>query len=529
MRLRLYNLRVKLGPVDLAALAAERLLVQPADLGEISVVKSSVDGRKRVPVQVWTLDVEIDSGDRILQRFKGDPGVVQAPPPKQDRWAGPQKLLGRRPVVVGAGPAGILCAHALSAKGYRPLLVDRGKPVKPRWKDVNAYWRHGELNPNSNVVFGDGGAGTFSDGKLYTRRNDSRNQDILKFFARLADAPDILTAGKPHLGTNRLSRALLAMHQELADQGVTLEFESSLEDLVIQDGRIQAAVINGEKVPTDAVFLATGHSARDVYRMLHRLGVAMEARPIAVGARAEHPQQMIDISQWGISEDSLGAADYMLSYNHKSTGRAGYTFCMCPGGEVVAAGTEQDGLTVNGMSYSHRAGGFGNAAVVVTVDLKDYGSNHPLAGIEFQRDLEVRAYELGGGGHVAPAQLIPDFLNGKKTESVPATSYRRGVRGADLTSILPEDIVHVMSRSLNHFSRRVEGYTGREGVLIGLETRTTSPVRIVRSPEAYESVNVAGLYPLGEGAGFAGGIMSSASDGLRAVERVAEYTGGKAK
>ena len=306
-----------------------------------------------------------------------------------------------------------------------------------------------------------------------------------------------------------------------------MRFQSRLEDLIIEGGRIRGAVVNGERIETDAVFLATGHSARDVFRMLNRRGVALEARPFAVGARAEHPQILINRSQRGTETPESGPADYMMAYNDEKRGRSAYTFCMCPGGEVVAAGTEEDGLTVNGMSYSHRADRFGNSAVVATVTPCDFGGEGPLAGIEFQRRLEVLAFRAGGGGHVAPAQRIPDFLAGRASSGEFETSYRRGVRGADLTGLLPAQVVAVMRRGIRSFGRLVNGFDGPWGVLIGLETRTSSPIRVLRDPVSYESVNVAGLYPLGEGAGYAGGITSSASDGLRAVERVAETAGKK--
>jgi uncharacterized FAD-dependent dehydrogenase len=279
-------------------------------------------------------------------------------------------------------------------------------------------------------------------------------------------------------------------------------------------------VVNGETIATDAVFLATGHSARDVYNVLAWHKVAMEARPFAVGARAEHPQALINRAQLGTNDPEIEPADYRMAFNDKRSKRSAYTFCMCPGGEVVGAATEPDGLTVNGMSYSNRADRFGNAAVVATVTPEDFGFEGPLGGLEFQRRLEMEAFRAGGGDHVAPAQRIADFLAGKPSTEVPETSYRRGVAAGDLAAILPPEVVAIMKRGLRYFARLVEGYAGPEGVLIGVETRTSSPVRVLRDPETYQSVSVAGLYPVGEGAGYAGGIMSSASDGLRAAERI---------
>jgi len=520
MKLRLFNLRTDASHPDLAGLAAARLRIDPEEILSVEVVKRSVDGRSRRPVRVYTLEVETPNAEGLLKTFAGDPGVRAAIPAKDAVYEGPRVQLAERPLVVGTGPAGLFAAWALARKGHRPLLIDRGKAVRPRWRDVNAYWRRGELNPESNVVFGDGGAGTFSDGKLYTRRNDPRNRTILEFLAELSGADEILSQGRPHLGTNRLSRALLRIKEVLADLGVEIRFETRLEDLLIESGRIRGAIAGGERIETDAVFLAAGHSARDVFDLLHRRGAALEARPMAVGARAEHPQALINRSQLGSEQPETGAADYMLSFQDRRAGRSGYTFCMCPGGEVVGASTDPEGLTVNGMSYSSRNERFGNAAVVVTVTPEDYPGEGPLAGLAFQEQIERAAYRAGGGGHVAPAQRIVDFLAGTSSRGSIETSYRRGVRAGDLAPLLPKAVVTTMRRSLAHFGRRVRGYDGGEGVLIGVETRTTSPVRIVRDGDTYQSVNVAGLYPIGEGAGYAGGIMSSASDGLRAAERI---------
>ncbi len=520
MKIRLTNLRLHDPGGDLRALAARRLGIPAEEIHSLEVVKTSVDARGHRPVRVHNLDLEVDDPKAVLSRFRGDAQVGPAPELQDAIYKGPLARPGAQPIVVGAGPAGLFLTLALLEKGYHPVVLDRGKPVRERWQDVNAYWTRGELDPESNVVFGDGGAGTFSDGKLYTRRNDPRNPQILRTFAQLADAPDVLTAGKPHLGTNRLSRALLALHQRLSGDSVDFRFGARLDDLVVEGGRVRGVVVNGETLESDTVFLATGHSARDVYRMLHRRGVALEARPFAVGSRAEHPQALINRAQLGTEVAAIEPADYMLAYNDRKRGRSAYSFCMCPGGEVVAASTDPEGLTVNGMSYSHRGDVFANAAVVVTVRPEDYGGDGPLAGLVFQESLERAAYRAGGGGHVAPAQRIPDFLEGRPSGGEIATSFRRGVRATELEPLFPPFVVPLMRRAIRYFGRLVRGYDGPEGTLIGVESRTSSPVRILRDPESYQSLNLAGLYPVGEGAGYAGGIMSSASDGLRAAERV---------
>ncbi len=520
MAIRIQNLRRIPPEIDLETLVARRLDLPEEDILSLDVVKTTTDARHHLPVRVYSLDVEVTDPESVLQKLSDDRQVAPAPPPATGSYEGPRRRMGSQPLVVGTGPAGLFVTLALIGMGYKPMVIDRGKVVRERWKDVNDYWTRGRLDPESNVVFGDGGAGTFSDGKLYTRRNDPRNPHILKTFAELGDAPDILTDGKPHLGTNRLSRVLLELHRRLARDGVEVQFESRLDDLVVEDGRIRGAIVNGERIETDTVFLATGHSARDVYRMLHRNRIAMEARPFAIGARAEHPQILINRAQLGTEKPEIEPADYMMSYNDRKRDRSAYTFCMCPGGEVVAAGTEADGLTVNGMSYSHRADRFGNAAVVATVKVEDLGGEGPLAGLEFQRRIEAAAFEAGGGGHVAPAQRIVDFLAGRASTGEFETSYRRGVKAANLTDLLPDHVVATMRRGIRHFGRLVRGYDGPEGVLIGVETRTSSPVRVLRDPDSYQSLSVEGLYPIGEGAGYAGGIMSSASDGLRAAERI---------
>ena len=524
MTLRIRNLRRIPPDIDLRALAARRLSIPESEILSLCVARSSTDARRRNPVRVYSLDVEVTDPRAVLKHLAHDAQVGEAPRTRTDRYEGAKTRIGSQPLIVGAGPAGIFLTLGLLERGYRPTIIERGKTVRARWKDVNAYWRHGNLNPESNVVFGDGGAGTFSDGKLYTRRNDPRNPRILRTLSELGDAPDILVEGKPHLGTNRLSRVLLELHEKLESEGTRVQFDSRLEDLVIEDGRIRGAIVNGRRIETDAVFLATGHSARDVYDLLLRHRVTLEARAFAIGARAEHPQAMLNRAQLGTDEATLEPADYMMSFNDRRSQRSAYTFCMCPGGEVVAAGTEAEGLTVNGMSYSNRADRFGNAAVVVTVKPEDFGDAGPLAGVDFQRRIERAAYEAGGGGCVAPAQRIGDFLAGRPSSGAMETSYLRGLKAGDVASLLPEAVVVTMKRSLRHFGRLVRGFDGPDGILIGVETRTSAPIRVLRDPDSYQSVSVAGLYPVGEGAGYAGGIMSSASDGLRAAERIETRT-----
>lgn len=511
---------------DLVEAVAQRLRVDPSRIVSARILKESVDARRRPPLRVASVEAIVKGGADVLGSLKGDPFVKDGEAPA---WKPPEgtRRIGSQPVVVGSGPAGLFCAMALASKGHRPLLLERGKDVRPRWKDVRAYWTKGELDPESNVAFGEGGAGTFSDGKVYTRRNDPRNAFILETLARVANAPDILTSARPHLGTNRLSRALFALRAELGAAGVEYRFQSALTGIEVEAGRVRAVQVGAERFETDAVFVAAGHSARDVHEILLAIGAPLEARPFAVGARIEHRQELIDRCQYGDPSraEELGAASYMLTWGDERTGAAAHTFCTCPGGEVVAASTEATGLTVNGMSYSHRLQPFCNSAVVVEVSPDDYPDEGPLAGTAFQRRLEERAAEVGGGRGRAPAQRVADFMVSRASEGDWETSYRLGLRGCDLSSVLPGKVVAAMRAAIRAFGQRLPGFD-REGTLIAVEARTTSPVRVLRDPETGESPAIAGLFPVGEGAGYAGGIVSAASDGLRAVERIAPISRG---
>ncbi|MBS3751556.1 MAG: hypothetical protein KGY39_08645, partial [Anaerolineales bacterium] len=409
--------------------------------------------------------------------------------------------------------------------GFEPLLLERGKKVRERAADTFEFWREGRLNPESNVQFGEGGAGTFSDGKLYTRVSDRANRDrkVLREFVRAGAPEEILYLNKPHLGTLRLVKILQKMRDRIQSLGGRYRYQSRVVDLLLEDGRVCGVRLeDGEEILARHVILAVGHSARDTFRMLHERGAALEAKPFSIGLRIEHPQSLIDSSQYGkqAGHPRLGAADYQLVH-HGSRGRSVYTFCMCPGGTVLAAASELETVVTNGMSQYGRNAANANSAVVCEVSPRDYPGG-PLAGIAFQRRWEEAAFQAGGENYHAPAQLVGDFLAGRASRSLGAVepTYQPGVRPADLRACLPDYAAAAIREALPAFEEKIRGFAMEEAVLTGVETRTSSPVRILRG-EDYQSISIPGLYPAGEGAGYAGGILSSAVDGIKAAEAAA--------
>ncbi|MDR2452493.1 MAG: NAD(P)/FAD-dependent oxidoreductase [Candidatus Accumulibacter sp.] len=527
--IRIHQLRLPLDhpPEALSDALAERLGVAGREIRRLSVFRRSLDAR-HAPVFIYSVDVEVANEARLLEKFSGDGRITPALDMRYRFVARAPRGLSARPLIVGFGPAGIFTALVLAQMGFRPLVLERGKPVRERTRDTWRLWRENRLDPESNVQFGEGGAGTFSDGKLYSQIRDPRHlaRKVLEEFVEAGAPEEILYAARPHIGTFRLVGMVERMRAKIESLGGEIRFKSRVDGLAMESGRVRGVRLSdGEEIAADHVVLAPGHSARDTFAMLHDCGVSMEAKPFAVGLRIEHPQSLIDRARFGAHAGNplLGAADYHLVY-HAGNGRSVYSFCMCPGGRVVAATSEPDCVVTNGMSQYSRAEHNANAALVVDVSPADFGGDpgDPLAGIAFQRRLETRAFELGGGSYAAPAQLLGDFLEGRASTGLASVtpSYRPGVRPADLAAALPGFAIAAIREAIPAFDRQIPGFALPEAVLTGVETRTSSPLRITRGDDL-QSVNVEGLYPAGEGAGYAGGILSAAIDGIRIAEAVA--------
>jgi len=532
--IRINELRLPLDhpPEALTAAAAQRLGVAVSAIRRLAVFKRSHDARKKNALQfIYNVDVEVGDkgGDepRLLAKFADDPKVGPSPDVSYHFVAKAPENLQTRPVVVGFGPAGIFAALVLAQMGYRPLVLERGKAVRERTKDTWKLWRENRLDPESNVQFGEGGAGTFSDGKLYSQVKDPRflGRKVLTEFVKAGAPEEILYLAHPHIGTFRLVSMVERMRAEIIALGGEIRFQSRVTGLQIEEGRVRGVTLaDGEHIAAEHVVLALGHSARDTFAMLHAAGVFMEAKAFAVGFRIEHPQTLIDKARHGPNAGNplLGAADYKLVH-HASNGRAVYSFCMCPGGQVVAATSEANCVVTNGMSQYSRAERNANAGLVVNITPEDFGgSNNPLAGIDFQRRLEAHAFQLGGGTYEAPGQLVGDFLAGRASTQLGAVtpSYQPGVHLTDLATALPDFAIAAIREAIPAFDRQIRGFALPDAVLTGVETRTSSPLRITRGDDL-QSVNVRGLYPAGEGAGYAGGILSAGIDGIRVAEAVA--------
>lgn len=526
--LRIINFRVDVKNKNpLEALLVHKFPVLKDQIQEIHVVRRAVDARKKPHITfVYTLFVAVQNEVVVMKKLGRDKNVSTMEPIEPEPIVHGEQVLKERPVVVGFGPAGMLAAFYLAREGYRPIVLERGQDVDQRSHDVETFWQTGEFKAESNVQFGEGGAGTFSDGKLTTRVTHPRLHEIAKYFVQFGAPQEILYKHKPHVGTDVLRGMVKAMREQIIAWGGEVRFGAKLTKLQLAANQVVGVEVNDEEIiPTSLVLAGVGHSARDTYEMLYNTGIAMESKPFAVGVRIEHPQSMIDISQYGIepAELGLGAAEYSVVYHDKETGRTAYSFCMCPGGEVVASASEDGHVVTNGMSLYARASGVANSALVVTVGPDDFG-NHPLGGVAFQREWEKKAFELGGHDYKAPLQTVGDFLarqKGTVSEGNAAAphSYRPGVVAADLHECLPTYVTDVMERALPYFGRRIKGFDEPQICMTGVETRTSSPLRILRDDDR-QSPTVKGLYPMGEGAGYAGGIMSAALDGAETAIRV---------
>ncbi len=526
--LRLTEIKLPLDHPGEALRAAilERLGIGADELVRFTVFKRSYDARKRSAILlIYTIDVELRPAAIAAVTKRSITHVGPSPDMRYQFVAKAPGTLASRPVVIGFGPCGLFAALILAQMGFRPIVLERGKEVRERTRDTFGLWRGGKLNPESNVQFGEGGAGTFSDGKLWSQVKDAQHygRKVLEEFVRAGAPEEILYVSKPHIGTFRLVSMIEKMRASIESLGGEIRFSARVQDLLIEDGRVRGLRLdNGEEISCTQVVLAIGHSARDTFEMLHQRGVHLEAKPFSIGFRIEHPQSLIDRARFGefAGHPILGAADYRLVH-HCRNGRSVYSFCMCPGGTVVAATSELGQVVTNGMSQYSRNERNANAGLVVGISPTDYPGG-PLAGIAFQRHWERQAYALGGNDYRAPAQLVGDFLNARPSQEFGSVmpSYAPGVRLGDLSSALPDYAISALREAIPALDRQLRGFAMSDAVLTAVETRTSSPIRITRGND-YQSINTRGLYPAGEGASYAGGIYSAAIDGIEVAQAVA--------
>lgn len=523
--IRVNNLRIPLDYDDstIKSKVCRELRIDKSAVKSATLFRRSVDARKKDDVHfLCSVDVELNTNEnKILKRAK-NAVAVKPYEYRLEKWRG-----GASPVVVGMGPAGLFAALILAQSGAKPIVLERGRDVDSRTNDVNSFWKNGKLDTISNVQFGEGGAGTFSDGKLNTGTKDTRQRKVLEEFVRHGAPGEILYNAKPHIGTDKLKITVKNIRNEIIALGGQVLFEAKLTDILTRDGVVAAAEYekNGktERIETDSIILAIGHSARDTFEMIYGKKLPIEPKPFSVGARIEHLREKIDKSQYGkfAGNKNLGAASYKMNVRTKN-GRGAYTFCMCPGGKVVNASSEEKRLCTNGMSEFARDEVNSNAALLVGVSPEDYGSDSPLAGMYFQRRLEEAAFKLGGESFFAPVQRVEDFLNSRKTKALGEVepSVLPGYTFSDLNEILPDYVSNSMKEAITETGKKLKGFDHPDAVLTGLETRSSSPVRILRNAETLQSVGISGLYPCGEGAGYAGGIISAAVDGIKCAEKV---------
>jgi uncharacterized protein len=526
LRLSEVKLPLEHTETDIQSAILKKLSIAPKDLIRHTIFKRSYDARKKGAVSfVYIIDIETTREQQLLQRFKKDPHIVPTPDTSYRYVTHATAGIEQRPIVIGCGPCGMFAGLLLAQMGFRPIILERGKAVHDRSVDTFGFWSKGKFNPESNAQFGEGGAGTFSDGKLYSRIKDANHhgRKVLAELVNAGAASEILYINKPHIGTYRLVKIVENIRNQIESLGGEIRFQSRVEQLNIENGRVCGVTLaGGEHIPSNHVILAVGHSARDTFEMLHQAGVYIEAKPFSIGFRIEHPQSIIDKCRLGsqAGHPMLGAADYSLVH-HCANGRSVYSFCMCPGGQVVAATSEVGRVVTNGMSQYERSGKNANSGIVVGITPEDYPDS-PIAGIEFQRRLEERAFELGGGTYKAPGQLVGDFLAGQASTQLGTVkpSYKPGIHLCDLSSSLPDYAIEAIREAIPAFDKQLHGFAMDDAVLTGVETRTSSPICIKRGDD-YQSLNTKGLYPAGEGAGYAGGILSAGVDGIKVAEAVA--------
>lgn len=529
IRITELSLPLDTDPHTLRRAIVRRLRINDADLLDFTVFKRSYDARKKNSAIMFVYIIDLHARDEaaILQAFAHDNNVRPAPDTDYHPVGHAPANLSDRPVIVGFGPCGLFAALLLAQMGFKPIVLERGRDVRRRTADTWALWRKNILTPESNVQFGEGGAGLFSDGKLYSQIKDPKfyGRKVMREFVRAGAPEEIMYVSKPHIGTFRLTGVVAAMRAEIILLGGEVRFESKVTDFLIENGSMEAVVLaGGETIRSRHVVLAPGHSCRDTFRMLQRRGVFIEPKPFSVGFRIEHPQSLIDRARLGkyAGHPELGAADYKLVH-HATNGRAVYSFCMCPGGTVVAATSEPQRVVTNGMSQYSRNERNANAGIVVGINPEQDFPGGPLKGMELQERLESQAFELGGGDYCAPGQLVGDFIRRTPSAALGGVepSYKPGVRLGDLTHSLPDYAIEAIREALPAFGRQIRGFDRADAVMTGVETRTSSPVRITRNPDTLQSLNVRGLYPAGEGAGYAGGILSAGVDGIKVAEALA--------
>ena len=517
------------GAIEQAIL--DKLAIEAEQLVSFNLFKRGYDARKKTRiVLIYTLDIElIDKKleDNLLVKFEKDPHVKIAPDTSYKFVGHANETITERPIVVGFGPCGLLAALVLAQMGFKPIVLERGKEVRERTKDTFGFWRKRELNTESNVQYGEGGAGTFSDGKLYSQVKDPKHlgRKVIEEFVKAGAPEEIRYVSKPHIGTYKLVSMVEKMRAEIIELGGEIRFSTRVDDLILENQQLKGVVLNtGESLMSQHIILAVGHSARDTFQMLYDKGVHIDAKPFSVGFRIEHKQSMIDEARFGSNAGNpiLGAADYKLVH-HCKNGRSVYSFCMCPGGTVVAATSEENRVVTNGMSQYSRNERNANSAIVVGIDPERDYPEHPLAGIDLQRKLESLAFELGGGDYNAPAQTIGDFLKGKPAGDLGDVkpSFTPGITLTDLSKALPDFAVEAIREAIPAFNKKIRGFASDDGLLTGVETRTSSPINIKRGKD-FVSINTKGLYPAGEGAGYAGGILSAGIDGIKVAEAVAK-------
>lgn len=531
--LRLTDIKLDLNhqPEELERAIIDKLNISKEQLLTTTVFKRGYDARKKNKITLmYTLDVDTSVNDALLDTFSNDPHVKASPDVSYHFVAQAPENLSQRPVVIGLGPCGLFVGLLLAQMGFKPIILERGKEVRERTKDTFGFWRKKILNTESNVQFGEGGAGTFSDGKLYSQVKDPKHysRKVLHEFVDAGAPDEILYVSKPHIGTFKLVTMVEQMRATITELGGEVRFEQRVDDIHIENGRVTGLTLaTGENIETNYIALAIGHSARDTFEMLVNKQVSIIPKPFSVGFRIEHEQSVIDQARFGknAGHPILGAADYKLVH-HCKNGRSVYSFCMCPGGTVVAAASEEGRLVTNGMSQYSRHERNANSAIVVGISPEDYPPRFDgdvLAGIEFQRQLEELAFKIGGSNYDAPVQLVGDFIKGRKSgeHGCVKPSYKPGVNYCDLSETLPDYAIDAIREALPAFEKKIKGFSMADATLTAVETRTSSPIQITRDKETLESINVKGLYPAGEGAGYAGGILSAGIDGIKVAEAMA--------